>query len=91
MLQWHTGVYEETFYANSKIDQTMQNIKNFIVGNSCLQEMVNCSNYPEDTVQILESPRLSSRVDSTVLGVLAGCKESQFYSLPFGQAVASMF
>ena len=25
--------------------------------------MVNCSDYPEDTVQILESPRLSSRVD----------------------------
>ena len=28
------------------------------------------------------SPRLS---------VIAGCKESQFYSLPFGQAVASMY
>ena len=27
MLQWHTGVYEETFYANSKIDQTTQNFK----------------------------------------------------------------
>ena len=53
--------------------------------------MVNCSDYPGDTVQILESPRLSGRVDNTVLGVLAGCKESQFYSLPFGQAVASMF
>ena len=91
MLQWHTGVYEETFYTNNKIDQTTQNIETFIVGKSCLQEMVNCSDYPEDSVQILESPRLSSRVDNIVLGVLAGCKESQFYSLPFGQAVASMF
>ena len=26
-----------------------------------------------------------------ILHLLAGCKESQFYSLPFGQAVASMY
>ena len=27
----------------------------------------------------------------TSFGVHAGCKESQFYGLPFGQAVASMY
>ena len=30
------------------------------------------------------------KVTQTAL-VWAGCKESQFYSLPFGQAVASMY
>ena len=32
--------------------------------------MVNCSDYAGDTVQNLESPRLSCRGDSTVLSVL---------------------
>lgn len=32
--------------------------------------MVNCSDYPGDTVHNLESPRLSGRVDRTVFGVL---------------------
>ena len=27
----------------------------------------------------------------SVFGHFAGCKESQFYSLPFGQAVANMY
>ena len=54
----------------------MQNIWNFIVGKLSLQEMVNFDNYPGDfilviwrpgdTVQNLESPGLSRRVDSTV-------------------------
>ena len=48
----------------------MQNIQNFIVGKSSLQEMVNCSDYLGDTVHNLESPRLSGRVDRTVFGVL---------------------
>ena len=48
MLQWHTGVYEETFDANVKIDQTTQNIWNFIVGKSSLQEMANFGDYQGD-------------------------------------------
>ena len=39
ILQWHTRVCEETFNVNSKITQTMQNIRNFIVRKSNLQEM----------------------------------------------------
>ena len=34
ILQWHTRVCEETFNVNSKITQTMQNIRNFIVRKS---------------------------------------------------------
>ena len=60
----------ETFYANSNIDQTSPIIWNFIVGKSSLREMANFSDYPRDTVQNLESPRLSGRVNSTVLGEL---------------------
>ena len=40
ILQWHTGVNEETFDVNStKIAQTTQNIWNFIVTKSTLQEI----------------------------------------------------
>ena len=35
---WHTQVYEKTLDVNSKIAQTMQNIWNFIVKKSTLQE-----------------------------------------------------
>ena len=43
-----TGVCEETFDVNSKITQTMQNIWNFIVRKSNLQEMANLVDYPGD-------------------------------------------
>ena len=43
-----TGVCEETFDINSKITQTMQNIWNFIVRKSNLQEMANLVDYPGD-------------------------------------------
>ena len=43
-----TGVWEETFDVNSKITQTMQNIWNFIVRKSNLQEMANLVDYPGD-------------------------------------------
>ena len=36
ILQWHTGVYEETFDVNIKIAQTTQNSWNFIVRKSSL-------------------------------------------------------
>ena len=36
ILQWHTGVCEETFNVNIKIAQTKQNSWNFIVGKSSL-------------------------------------------------------
>ena len=48
LLQWHTGVCEETFDVNSKIAQTMQSIRNFIVRKSNLQEMANFGTYPGD-------------------------------------------
>ena len=47
ILQWHTGVCEETFTVNRKIAQTTQNIWNFIVRESNLQEMANFGDYPE--------------------------------------------
>ena len=63
------------FDVNSKITQTTQNIWNFIVRKSNLQEMENLGDYlgdfqtliwrPGETVQNLESPGLSGRVDST--------------------------
>ena len=43
-----TGVCEETFNVNRRIAQTMQNIWNFIVRESNLQEMANFGNYPGD-------------------------------------------
>ena len=51
ILQWHTGVCEETFGVNSKIAQTTQckvfeNIS--FVRESILQEMANHSDYPGD-------------------------------------------
>ena len=48
LLQWHTGVCEETFDVNRKIAQTMQSIRNFIVRKSNLQEMANFGTYPGD-------------------------------------------
>ena len=78
ILKLHTGVCEETLNVNIKIVQTMQNIWNFIVGKSSLQEI---ANFPPlfgrfhtliwrlgDTVKKLESPGLSRRVESTVWG-----------------------
>ena len=43
-----TGVCKETFDVNSKITQTMQNIWNFIVRKSNLQEMAKLVDYPGD-------------------------------------------
>ena len=37
-LQWHTTIYRETFHVNSS-SQTIQNIWNFVVGKSSLQEI----------------------------------------------------
>ena len=78
ILKLHTRVCEETFNVNIKIVQTMQNIWNFIVQKASLQEMANFQWLsgrfhtliwrPGDTVQNLESPRLTRRVDSTVWG-----------------------
>ena len=61
---------------NSKIAQTMQNISKFMVGKSSLQlngkrRLISGRFHtliwrPGDTVQNLESPGLSGRVDSTV-------------------------
>ena len=48
MLQWQTGVCEETFAVNSRIAQTKQNIWKFIVRKSNLQEMENFDDYPGD-------------------------------------------
>ena len=77
---WHNISYrsfEETFDVNSKIAQTMRNIYKFIVGKSSLQlnsKLWRISGRfhtliwkPGDTVQNLESPRLSRRVDITVV------------------------
>ena len=47
-LQWHTGVYEEMFHVNSKIAETMQNIWNFVVGKSSLQEEAYFNIYTRD-------------------------------------------
>ena len=47
IIQWYTGVYKETFNVN-KIAQTMQNIWNFIVRESILQEMANFGDYSGD-------------------------------------------
>ena len=71
-LQWHIEVCKETFTANSKIAQTTQSIGNFIVRKSILQEMANFGNYSGDfrhgeTVQNLECPGLSGRVDGPTL------------------------
>ena len=30
-------------------------------------------------------------IDASAIQLQSGCKESQFYSLPFGQVVASMY
>ena len=69
----HSGVCEETFNVNIKIIiiQTTQNIWNFIVGKSSLQEMANFRRLsgrfhtliwrPGDTVQNLESPGCEHR------------------------------
>ena len=75
ILKLHTGVCEEMFNVNIKIVQTTQNIWNFIVGKSSLQEMANFRLLsgrfhtliwrPGDTVQNLESLGLSGRFDST--------------------------
>ena len=47
IFQWFTGVYKETFNVK-KITQTMQNIWNFIVRESSLQEMANFGDYLGD-------------------------------------------
>ena len=48
---WHTGDYKETFDVKStKIAQTTQNIWNFIVGKSTLQEMAKFGDYPGDII-----------------------------------------
>ena len=44
----YTGVCEETFDIDSKIAQTTQNVWNFIVGKSNLQEKANFDDYPGD-------------------------------------------
>ena len=73
ILQRHTRFCEKMFDVNSKVDQIRQSIWNSIVKKSNLQEMANFGDYPGDirliwrpgeTVQNLESPRLSGRVDS---------------------------
>ena len=71
MLQRHTGVCEEAFDVNSKIAQKMQNIWNFIVESTRNGKLRRLSGRfqtliwrPGETVQKLESPRLSGRVDS---------------------------
>ena len=73
ILQRHTRFCEKMFDVNSKVDQIRQRVWNFIVKKSNLQEMANFGDYPGDirliwrpgeTVQNLESPRLSGRVDS---------------------------
>ena len=38
ILQWHTGVYKETFNFNIKIAEMTQNSWNFIVGKSSLMK-----------------------------------------------------
>ena len=48
ILQWHTEVCEETFNVNRKIAQTTQNIWNFIMRESNLQEMANFRDHPGD-------------------------------------------
>ena len=68
ILQWHTGVYEETFDVNNKIAQTTQSSGHFIVGKSSLLKKWQMPFLSGDTVQNLESPWLSGRVDSSVVG-----------------------
>ena len=74
-----TQVYEKTFNVNSKIAQTMQNIWNFIVEKSTLQENGTSVIIREisdskfiwklgDAVQNLESAGFPGRVDSTDTG-----------------------
>ena len=76
-----TQVYEKTFNVNSKIAQTMQNIWNFIVEKSTLQENGTSVTIREisdskfiwklgDAVQNLESAGFPGRVDSTDTGAL---------------------
>ena len=76
-----TQVYEKTFNVNSKIAQTMQNIWNFIVEKSTLQENGTSVIIREisdskfiwelgDAVQNLESAGFPGRVDSTDTGAL---------------------
>ena len=48
ILQWRTGVWEETFTVNRKIAQTTKNVWNFIVRESNLQEMANFGDHPGD-------------------------------------------
>ena len=51
ILQWHTGVNEETFDVNStKIAQITQNIWNFVVAKSTLQEIAKFGDYPGDFI-----------------------------------------
>ena len=61
MLQWHTGVCEESFYVNSKIAQTTRNIGNFIVRKPNLQEMANFSDYPGISDSYPETRRNGSK------------------------------
>ena len=56
ILQWHTGVYEETFDVNNKIAQTTQSSGHFIVGKSSLLKKWQTPFLSGDTVQNLESP-----------------------------------
>ena len=68
ILKLHTGVCDETFNVNIKIVQTTQNVWNFIVGKSSLQEMANLRRLSGrfhtliwslgDTVQNLEFSRI---------------------------------
>ena len=39
----------------------------------------------------ITAPSINYQATQSPLDLIAGCKESQFYSLPFGQAVASMY
>ena len=51
IVYWHTGDCKETFNVKStKIAQTTQNIWNFIVGKSTLQEMAKFGDYPGDII-----------------------------------------
>ena len=73
ILQWHTGVSEETFVVNRKIAQ-QRNFEIFFFRKSILQEICKLRQLferfqtlmwkPGQTVQNLESPGFSGRVDS---------------------------
>ena len=58
--KWHTGVYEEMFYINSKIAQTKQNSWNFLVYLEST-EMANFGDYPGDFILKSEDREIRSK------------------------------